>query len=432
MVEDITTKKQYAMKMLDKDKIAKENLEDDVLSEVRSMKLVHHPYIVRLFEVLKTNKKILLLMEYMDGGDLFDAISKFYYDKFLFVIESEKENAMTEEKARLYFQQIILAVKYLHNKNIIHRDLKPENILIDRVNNSIKITDFGLSALINRKDQLLPDIAGTTDYLAPEVIKQTGYLGQSADIWSCGVILYNCVTGNKPFVGSNSVMLNNILTGNAEFCYNKISNSLIDLLTKIFDPNPSTRYTIEKIMEHEWFLPGFETVKEYVDLFLSKNKEEDLLISQRKTLQYITTVYLNQKEISFDLAEIPVVNCFELGLLMYGRSVGNMFNSQKKHFNDTKNFGFICKKGVDACCIIIKDYFFNQEMEVDFTKIDKDKFIINVLYKDTVISMLLQLIKINSDNKCLFIVSYQNGITSDYYKIMYTFFEKNKNSIEKF
>ena len=60
------------MKMLDKDKIAKENLEDDVLSEVRSMKLVHHPYIVRLFEVLKTNKKILLLMEYMDGGDLFD------------------------------------------------------------------------------------------------------------------------------------------------------------------------------------------------------------------------------------------------------------------------------------------------------------------------------------------------------------------------
>ena len=139
---------------------------------------------------------------------------------------------MTEEKARLYFQQIILAEKYLHNKNIIHRDLKPENILIDRKNNCIKITDFGLSALINRKDQILPDIAGTTDYLAPEVIKQTGYLGQSADIWSCGVILYNCVTGNKPFVGSNSVMLNNILTGNAEYSYNKMSNSLIDLFTK--------------------------------------------------------------------------------------------------------------------------------------------------------------------------------------------------------
>ena len=76
LVQDITTLRSYAMKMLDKDKITKENLEEDVLAEVRSMKLARHPYIVRLFEVLKTNKKILLLMEYMDGGDLFDAISK--------------------------------------------------------------------------------------------------------------------------------------------------------------------------------------------------------------------------------------------------------------------------------------------------------------------------------------------------------------------
>ena len=75
LVQDITTSRSYAMKMLDKDKITKENLEEDVLAEVRSMKLARHPYIVRLFEVLKTNKKILLLMEYMDGGDLFDAIS---------------------------------------------------------------------------------------------------------------------------------------------------------------------------------------------------------------------------------------------------------------------------------------------------------------------------------------------------------------------
>ena len=338
---------------------------------------------------------------------------------------------MTEEKARLYFQQIILAVKYLHNKNIIHRDLKPENILIDRKNNCIKITDFGLSALINRKDQILPDIAGTTDYLAPEVIKQTGYLGQSADIWSCGVILYNCVTGNKPFVGSNSVMLNNILTGNAEYSYNKMSNSLIDLFTKIFDPNPSTRYTIDKIIEHDWFIPGFETVKEYVDLFLAKNKEEDLLISQRKSLQYITTVYLNQKEINFDLNEIPVMSCFELGLLLYGRSVGSMFSGSKGDFNDTKNFCFICKKGVEVCCLVIKDYFISQELEVDFTKIDKDKIIINVLYKETLVSMVLQLLKLKNDNKCIFVISYQNGVLSDYYKIMYTFFERNKNTINK-
>lgn len=160
---------------------------------------------------------------------------------------------MSEDKARTYFQQIILAVKYLHSKNIIHRDLKPENILIDKENDLIKITDFGLSALINRKDQLLPDIAGTTDYLAPEVIKQTGYLGQSADIWSCGVILFNCVTGNKPFKGSNSAMLNNILTGAVEYPTNKITPNLMDLFKKIFEPNPESRYTIQQIIEHEWF-----------------------------------------------------------------------------------------------------------------------------------------------------------------------------------
>ena len=70
-------------------------------------------------------------------------------------------------------------------------------------------------------------------------------------------------------------------------------------------------------------------------------------------------------------------------------------------------------------------------MEVDFTKIDKDKIIINVLYKETLVSMVLQLLKLNNDNKCIFVISYQNGVLSDYYKIMYTFFERNKNTIDK-
>ena len=254
---------------------------------------------------------------------------------------------MSESKARRYFQQIVLAVKYLHKKNIIHRDLKPENILIDKKNNCIKITDFGLSTLINRKDQVLHDIAGTTDYLAPEVIKQTGYLGQSADIWSCGVILYNCITGNKPFTGANSVMLNNILTGNAEYGYNRLPKNLIDLFKQIFDPNPATRYTIDQIMEHEWFKEGFDEVKNTVEQFLSKNKEDDdeaKLQTNNKTIQCITTVYLNQKDISFNLEEIPLVTCFELALICYGKTVSNMFNngSSKGMFCDMKCFKFIC------------------------------------------------------------------------------------------
>ena len=104
---------------------------------------------------------------------------------------------LTENQSRLYFQQIIMGLDYCHNINIIHRDLKPENILVDKKNNCIKISDFGLSTCIKSKNELLNDTAGTTRYLAPEVIKQTGHLGQAADIWSVGVILYNCVCGSK-------------------------------------------------------------------------------------------------------------------------------------------------------------------------------------------------------------------------------------------
>lgn len=177
---------------MDKNKIAKENLGDNIITEVTTMKTVQHPYIVKLYEVMTTSQKILLCMEYVNGGDLFDAISKV----MILFIEAEKENLLSEDKSRLYYQQIMMAIEYCHSENIIHRDLKPENILIDKKNNCIKVSDFGLSALIHSKDELLKDTAGTTNYLAPEVIKQTGHLGQAADIWSAGVILFNCVTGS--------------------------------------------------------------------------------------------------------------------------------------------------------------------------------------------------------------------------------------------
>lgn len=346
---------------------------------------------------------------------------------------------MSESKARRYFQQIVLAVKYLHKKNIIHRDLKPENILIDKKNNCIKITDFGLSALINRKDQVLHDIAGTTDYLAPEVIKQTGYLGQSADIWSCGVILYNCITGNKPFTGSNSKMLNNILTGNAEYGYNRIPKNLIDLFKQIFDPNPTTRYTIDQIMEHEWFKEGFDDVKNAVEDFMEKNKEEvdndetNLHSSNNKTLKCIDTVYINQKNFAFNMNEIPLVTCFELALMCYGKTVSGMFNNgaTKRSFCEMKWYRFICRKGHVFGCGLMKEYFGEVGSDCEFSKVEHDQVMINVLYKDSIVSMKLQVVKVSKEGKCIFVISYQNGILNDYFKIMKGFFDKNKAFIEK-
>ena len=404
------------MKILDKEKITKENL--DVLSEVRSMKIVNHPYIVRLIEVLKTNRKILLLMEYMDGGDLFDAI------------KSEKSNYMNEDKARQYFQQIISAVNYLHNKNIIHRDLKPENILIDKKNHCIKITDFGLSALIKQKNQILPDIAGTTDYLAPEVIKQIGYLGQSADIWSCGVILFNCVTGKKPFIGTNSVMLNNILSGNVEYPSNKLSKNIIDLLKKILDPNPSTRFNIQQIENHPWFSKDYDKVVKFVDEYLLKH-QENMNIYPKKSLELIDTLNFNQKDIMLEENEIPLISAFELGMILYGKCVRNLFQNEKGDFNDLKDFKFIYKKNLSCFGKMIKDFFNNNEIESEFSKIEKDKVIISLMYKATSLILLLNVFKLTNEGKMLFVLSFRSGLFQDFQNIMEIFFNKLKGEVEK-
>lgn len=160
---------------------------------------------------------------------------------------------MKECKARAIYQQIIIGLEHLHSLNIVHRDLKPENILIDERNKCLKITDFGLSTSIDTKDQIISDLAGTTLYLAPEVIKQTGYQGQAADIWSTGVILFHCLTGGVPFYGLQpDLMIKRILSASVFYpCY--LSSEVIDLLKNIFIVEPSQRFTINQIKQHPWF-----------------------------------------------------------------------------------------------------------------------------------------------------------------------------------
>jgi serine/threonine protein kinase len=217
------------------------------------MRMIRHPYVVKLSNVMTSQQKIILVMEYISGGDLFE------------YIVSKPDSRMTEENSRLFFQQMIMALEYCHSLNIVHRDLKPENILIDKENNCIKISDFGLSTLLKHEEEMIQSACGTPNYLAPEVMKQTGgYLGQAADIWSAGVILFNMVTGKNPFHNNDqNIQIKNILSGSANYP-KYISNSLIDLISKIFNPNPRNRYTIEQIKEHPWFKINFKPVIGYL------------------------------------------------------------------------------------------------------------------------------------------------------------------------
>lgn len=233
-----------AIKVIDKEKVLKVGMIDQIKREISVMRLIRHPHVVELYEVMASKTKIYVVMEYVKGGELFNKVSK---------------GKLKHDEARRYFQQLISAVDYCHSRGVCHRDLKPENLLLDE-NGNLKVSDFGLSALAETKHQdgLLHTTCGTPAYVAPEVINRKGYDGTKADIWSCGVILYVLLAGFLPFRDPNLIEMYRKI-GKADFKYpNWFASDVRRLLSKILDPNPKTRISIAKIMESSWFKKGLE------------------------------------------------------------------------------------------------------------------------------------------------------------------------------
>lgn len=241
----LITNQSVAIKVIDKEKIVRVGLMDQIKREISVMRLVKHPNIIQLFEVMATKTKIYFVMEYAKGGELFDKVAK---------------GKLKEEVAWKYFHQLINAVDFCHNRGVYHRDIKPENLLLDE-NDNLKVSDFGLSALAECKHQdgLLHTTCGTPAYVAPEVINRKGYDGAKADIWSCGVVLYVLLAGYLPFHDSNLMELYRKI-GRADFkCPSWFPPEVKRLLYRILDPNPSTRISIEKIKESTWFKKGLKS-----------------------------------------------------------------------------------------------------------------------------------------------------------------------------
>ncbi|XP_071698636.1 CBL-interacting serine/threonine-protein kinase 6-like [Rutidosis leptorrhynchoides] len=264
--KNVQTGKSVAMKMVVKEKVIKVGMTEHIQREISVMKMVRHPNIVELHEVMASKSKIYFAMELVRGGELFSKIAK---------------GRLREDVARSYFQQLISAVDFCHSRGVYHRDLKPENLLLDEEGN-LKVTDFGLSALAIhlRQDGLLHTTCGTPAYVAPEVIGKKGYDGAKADIWSCGVILYVLLAGFLPFQDENVIaMYKKIYRGDFK-CPPWFSSDARRLITRMLDPKPKSRTTIAKIMESTWFnkevpkKPNFLTEDENVSL---KGKEGETL-----------------------------------------------------------------------------------------------------------------------------------------------------------
>uniref|UniRef100_A0A674A7W1 non-specific serine/threonine protein kinase n=1 Tax=Salmo trutta TaxID=8032 RepID=A0A674A7W1_SALTR len=256
---------------------------DFLFREVRIMKLLNHPNIVKLFEVIETEKTLYLIMEYASGGEVFDYLVA--------------HGRMKEKEARAKFRQIVSAVQYCHQKCIVHRDLKAENLLLDADMN-IKIADFGFSNEFTMGNKL-DTFCGSPPYAAPELFQGKKYDGPEVDVWSLGVILYTLVSGSLPFDGQNLKELRErVLRGKYRIPF-YMSTDCENLLKKFLILNPTKRGSLEQIMKDRWMNVGHE--EEELKPFIEPQpdykdpKRTDIMLQMGYSAEEIQDSLVNQK-----------------------------------------------------------------------------------------------------------------------------------------
>ncbi|XP_074160284.1 serine/threonine-protein kinase SIK3 isoform X6 [Sminthopsis crassicaudata] len=284
----LVTKAKVAIKIIDKTQLDEENLKK-IFREVQIMKMLCHPHIIRLYQVMETERMIYLVTEYASGGEIFDHLVA--------------HGRMAEKEARRKFKQIVAAVHFCHCRNIVHRDLKAENLLLD-ANLNIKIADFGFSNIFT-PGQLLKTWCGSPPYAAPELFEGKEYDGPKVDIWSLGVVLYVLVCGALPFDGSTLQNLRaRVLSGKFRIPF-FMSTECEHLIRHMLVLDPSKRLSMEQICKHKWMKlgeadPNFERlITECQHLKVERQMEplnEDVLLAmvemgldKERTLQSLRT-----------------------------------------------------------------------------------------------------------------------------------------------
>ncbi|KAG8372703.1 hypothetical protein BUALT_Bualt12G0094300 [Buddleja alternifolia] len=374
--QSIETGENVAIKVMAKSTILKHKMVDQIKREISIMKIVRHPYIVRLHEVLAGQTNIYIVLEFVTGGELFDKIVH--------------QGRLSENESRRFFQQLIDAVSYCHSKGVYHRDLKPENLLLDSKGN-LKVSDFGLSALPQQGVELLHTTCGTPNYVAPEmersrtgqvlcvdglrntllvtyfddkaisnftnealpdsiaqVLSHRGYDGADADLWSCGVILYVLMAGYLPFDETNLPSLYNKINAAQFSCPFWFSPAATSLIRKILDPNPET------ILDFRWassFLPELVYLQRIKiqgikrDPWFRKNyvpvtpKEDEVvnLDDVHAVFDDIEDQYVNEESHNTENGPL-IMNAFEMITLSQGLNLSALFDRRQDYVKRQTRF----------------------------------------------------------------------------------------------
>ena len=251
-----------------------------VETEKSLLKILMHKNIIKLYEIIETEHRIYLIMEYCDGEDLSNYI--------------QTKNNLKENYICKIFHQIIDAIEYLHQLNICHINMTPDNILLNTYTTfsiiSIKLTDFTMSN-INQTNNIPSQNIKKSIFEPPEIFKNEKYNGKIRDIWNIGIILYYIVFRNLPFSNENQKIIDDDYNNGKFEIPIKVSDELIDLLKHLIDINPETRYNLEQIKNHPWYnlinekkIPGVifgkneipidERILEYCQQEYGYNKEQ--------------------------------------------------------------------------------------------------------------------------------------------------------------
>ncbi|XP_026712410.1 myosin light chain kinase 3 [Athene cunicularia] len=215
---------------------------EEVKNEINVMNQLNHVNLIQLYDAFEAKNNITLIMEYLDGGELFDRITDENYN-------------LTELDAVLFTKQICEGVHYLHQHYILHLDLKPENILcVNRTGNQIKIIDFGLARRYKPCEKLKVNF-GTPEFLAPEVVNYD-FVSFPTDMWSVGVITYMLLSGLSPFLGeTDAETMNYVVNCSWDFdaeAFEQLSEEAKDFISRLLVKEKSCRMSATQCLKHEW------------------------------------------------------------------------------------------------------------------------------------------------------------------------------------